>query len=185
VPWLGAPELERAQQKLGMLTHQWQEDRISDGLYFANVEKLEGRIRELTNERNRHAAVAQRAVADVADVCRRWFTPVGDGGLDLSENVPTSAKPFMPSSSALPVKESAVTASSIPTSCSSYGVPDPQHRPGPQVVPPAAVGNLPIFRTRDNSSPSTVHFRDLHRRTDANADELDECRRMRPKMRPP
>jgi hypothetical protein len=35
-----------------MLTHQWQEDRISDGLYFANVEKLEGRIRELTNERN-------------------------------------------------------------------------------------------------------------------------------------
>jgi hypothetical protein len=43
VPGLGAPELERAQQKLGMLTRQWQEDRISDGLYFANVEKLEGR----------------------------------------------------------------------------------------------------------------------------------------------
>lgn len=85
VPWLGAPELERAQQKLGMLTRQWQEDRISDGLYFANVEKLEGRIRELTNERNRHAAVAQRAVVDVADVRRRWFTPVEDGGLDLSE----------------------------------------------------------------------------------------------------
>lgn len=46
-PWLGAQELERAQQKLGILTRQWQEDRISDGLYFANVEKLEGRIREL------------------------------------------------------------------------------------------------------------------------------------------
>jgi DNA invertase Pin-like site-specific DNA recombinase len=85
VPWLGAQELERVQQKLGMLTRQWQEDRISDGLYFANVEKLEGRIRELTNERNRHAAVAQRAVADVADVRRRWFSPVKDGGLDLSE----------------------------------------------------------------------------------------------------
>jgi DNA invertase Pin-like site-specific DNA recombinase len=85
VPWLGAPELERAQQKLGMLTRQWQEDRISDGLYFANVEKLESRIRELTNERNRHAAFAQRAVADVADVRRRWFTSVEDGGLDLSE----------------------------------------------------------------------------------------------------
>jgi hypothetical protein len=85
VTWLGAPELERAQQKLGLLTRQWQEDRISDGLYFANVEKLEGRIRELTNERNRHAALAQRAIADVADVRRRWFTPVEDGGLDLSE----------------------------------------------------------------------------------------------------
>jgi DNA invertase Pin-like site-specific DNA recombinase len=85
VAWLGAPELERVQQKLGMLTRQWQEDRISDGLYFANVEKLEGRIRELTNERNRHAAIVQRAVADVADVRRRWFTPVEDGGLDLSE----------------------------------------------------------------------------------------------------
>jgi hypothetical protein len=43
-PWLGAQELERAQQKLGILTRQWQEDRISDGLYSANVEKLESRI---------------------------------------------------------------------------------------------------------------------------------------------
>jgi hypothetical protein len=49
VPWLGSSELERAQQKLGMLTLQWHEDRIS------------------------------------ADVRRRWFTPVEDGGLDLSE----------------------------------------------------------------------------------------------------
>lgn len=73
-PWPGAPALDRAQQKLNMLTRQWQEDRISDGLYFSNVEKLEGRIRELTNERNRHAVVAQRAVADVADVRRRWFS---------------------------------------------------------------------------------------------------------------
>ncbi len=81
-PWLGAPELERAQQKLGMLTRQWQEDRISDGRYFTNVEKLEGRIRELTNERNRHAALAHRAIADVR---RRWFTSTEDGGLDLSE----------------------------------------------------------------------------------------------------
>ncbi|MGH4007133.1 MAG: hypothetical protein ACRDTH_03010 [Pseudonocardiaceae bacterium] len=78
-PWPGAPELERAQRKLDMLTRQWQEDRISDGLYFANVEKLEGRIRELTNERNRHTAVTQRALADVADVRRRWFTPAEEG----------------------------------------------------------------------------------------------------------
>ncbi len=84
-PWSGAPELERAQQRFGMLTRQWQEDRISDGLYFMNVEKLEARIRELTNEHNRHAAVAQRAVADVADVRRRWFASTEDGGLDLSE----------------------------------------------------------------------------------------------------
>ncbi len=83
--WPGAPELERVQQKLSMLTRQWQEDRISDALYFSNVEKLEGRIRELTKERNRHAAAAQRAVADVADVRRRWFTPPEDGGLELSE----------------------------------------------------------------------------------------------------
>jgi hypothetical protein len=87
VTWLGAPGLDRAQQKLGMLTRQWQEDHISDGLYFANLEKLEGRIRELTNERNRHAAAAQRALADVADVRRRWFISVEDGGLDLSADV--------------------------------------------------------------------------------------------------
>ncbi len=84
-PWPGASELERTQQKLGMLTRQWQEDRISDGLYFTNVENLEARIRELTNEGNRHAVVVQRAVADVADVRRRWFIPTEDGGLDLSE----------------------------------------------------------------------------------------------------
>ena len=58
-PWLGAQELERTLQKLGILTRQWQEDRISDGLYSANVEKLESRIRELTNERNLHAALAK------------------------------------------------------------------------------------------------------------------------------
>lgn len=85
--WLGAQELERAQQKLGILTRQWQEDRISDGLHFANVEKLEGRIRELTNERNRHAALAQRALADVADAHRRWFTPVEEAGRPVRETL--------------------------------------------------------------------------------------------------
>jgi hypothetical protein len=84
-PWPGSADLERAKQKLSMLTRQWQEDRISDGLYFSNVETLEARIRELTNERNRHAVAAQRAVADVADVRRRWFTPPEEGGLELSE----------------------------------------------------------------------------------------------------
>lgn len=107
-PWPGAPGPERAQQKLGM---QWQEDRISDDLYFTNVERPEGRIRELTNERNRYAAVAQRAVADVADphpvvhvLRRRRHRPA-------RKKAPTSAKPFMPSSSALPAKEPAATAS--------------------------------------------------------------------------
>ena len=107
-------ELQRAQQKLGMLTRQWQDDRISDGLYFANVERLEGRIRELTNERNRHAAVAQRAVADVADVSRRWFTPVGDGGLDLSEKRAYVREALHAVIISPAGKESAATASSIP-----------------------------------------------------------------------
>lgn len=81
-PWTGEKDLERAQQKLSTLTQQWQNDQISDALYFSNVKDLETRIRDLTNERNRHAAVVQRSLADIR---RRWFTPVEGGGLDMSE----------------------------------------------------------------------------------------------------
>jgi hypothetical protein len=45
--------------------------------------------------------------------------------------------------------------------------------------------DLPIFRSLDNSSPNTVHVRHLHRRIDPNPNDVDERRRMRPKMRPP
>ncbi len=92
VPWLGSSELERAQQKLGMLTLQWHEDRIS------------------------------------ADVRRRWSPPWKMAALTCLKNVHTSAKPFIPSSLALPARESAATVSSIPTSSSSYGVHDSQRR---------------------------------------------------------
>jgi recombinase len=127
VPWLGAAELARVQQKLGMLTRQWQEDHISNELYFANVEKLEGRIRELTNERNRHAAVAQRALADVADVRRRWFTSVEDGGLDLSEKR-AYVREALHAVIVSPAGKGVGSHGKFNlTSSSSYGVPDSQN----------------------------------------------------------
>jgi hypothetical protein len=46
----------------------------------------------------------------------------------------------------------------------------PEHMP--QRLGWLVTADLPIFRTQDNSSPSTAHVRDLHRRIDANADGL-------------
>jgi hypothetical protein len=38
--------------------------------------------------------------------------------------------------------------------------------PGLDAVPSAAAANLPIFRSRDNSSPNTVNVRGMHHRID-------------------
>lgn len=125
-PWPGAPELNRAQQKLNMLTRQWQEDRTSNGLYFSNVEKLEARIRELTNDRNSHAAVAQRAVADVR---RRWFTPPEDGGWELPEKHAYVREALYAVIVSPRLEASVATASSTLTSSNSSGVLDHQSTP--------------------------------------------------------
>ena len=45
------------------------------------TKELESAVRELRTDRNRHAAVAQRASTDLSDIRRRWFS----NELDLSQ----------------------------------------------------------------------------------------------------
>jgi Recombinase zinc beta ribbon domain len=79
--WPGAQELARKEAKLATLRSQWSLDMISDELFFPMAKELETAIRELRTDRNRHAAVAQRASIDLSDIRRRWFS----GELDLSQ----------------------------------------------------------------------------------------------------
>lgn len=79
--WTGAAELGRREEKLSTLRRQWAADQISDELFFPMAKELETAIRELRNERNRHAVVAQRAAIDLDDIRKRWFTDE----LDLSQ----------------------------------------------------------------------------------------------------
>lgn len=83
--WTGGEELERIGRKLATLRQEWQDDKISDDLFFGTVRQLETRQRELRNERARHAAVAQREATDTADIRRRWNVPPEEGGLDISQ----------------------------------------------------------------------------------------------------
>jgi histone H3/H4 len=71
--WPGAAELARREEKLSTMRRQWADDQISVELFFPLAKELEAAIRDLRNDRNRHAAVAQRATVDLEDVRRRWF----------------------------------------------------------------------------------------------------------------
>jgi hypothetical protein len=79
--WAGAPELAGQEDKLGLLRQQWQTDQISNELFFSTARALEERIRELRNERSRHALLVQRASTKIEDLRSRWY----DGQLDLSQ----------------------------------------------------------------------------------------------------
>jgi hypothetical protein len=79
--WAGADELAGKEAKLATLRTQWSLDMISDELFFPMAKELEGAIRELRSDRNRHAAIAQRASIDMSDIRRRWFSRE----LDLSQ----------------------------------------------------------------------------------------------------
>jgi len=74
--WPGAGELSRCETKLSTLRAQWTADQISDELFFPMAKDLEKAIRDLRNDRNRHAAVAQRAEVDLTDIRKRWFDNV-------------------------------------------------------------------------------------------------------------
>lgn len=80
-PWPGEAELARQKAKLETLRAQWQADQISDGFFFTTVRAIEERIRELSNERNRHELAMRRAAVDVRDVRRRWY----EDEIDLSQ----------------------------------------------------------------------------------------------------
>jgi hypothetical protein len=79
--WSGAEELERLTKKQRTMLQKWQEDLISDELFFPENHKMEVRIKELRKERTEHALRVQRASKVTANVRERWFS----GELDMAQ----------------------------------------------------------------------------------------------------
>jgi recombinase/recombinase-like zinc beta ribbon protein len=77
-PWDGEEKLSRLIDKRSRLSAEWQEDEISDDVYFPAVKRIEARIKELRAERGRRQVLAARAEV-TEDVRQRW------SGLDLSQ----------------------------------------------------------------------------------------------------
>ncbi|CAM5314508.1 MULTISPECIES: recombinase family protein [Streptomyces] len=79
--WDGAEELERLTRKQRTMLQKWQDDLISDELFFPENHKMEVRIKELRKERTEHALRVQRASKVTANVRERWFS----GDLDMAQ----------------------------------------------------------------------------------------------------
>ncbi|MGW7550539.1 recombinase family protein [Streptomyces rimosus] len=79
--WEGEEELERLTKKQRKMLRAWQEDEISDELFFPENRTMEARIKELRNERTQHALRVQRASAVTDDVRQKWCS----GELDLAQ----------------------------------------------------------------------------------------------------
>ena len=52
-PWEGEADLERQREKLARLRAEWDDDRISDELFFGSARRLEDRIRQLAQRASR------------------------------------------------------------------------------------------------------------------------------------
>jgi hypothetical protein len=87
-PWQGEADLERQREKLARLRAEWDDDRISDELFFGSARRLEERIRQLRSEQAKHALTAERAsraaATDVAELRARWYETEDAGGLPVS-----------------------------------------------------------------------------------------------------
>lgn len=83
--WGGQEAVDRIEGKIASLRAQWKTDAISDNFFFASIRELEEEQSDLRRERGRHAAMTERASADVADVRRRWNLAPEDGGYDISQ----------------------------------------------------------------------------------------------------
>ncbi|MER5727783.1 recombinase family protein [Streptomyces sp. NPDC002138] len=79
--WGGEEELDRLMAKQRKLLLAWQEDQVSDELFFPESQKMEARVKELRADRTRHALSRQRAVDVTGDVGERWAS----GRLDLAQ----------------------------------------------------------------------------------------------------
>ncbi|OAR24518.1 hypothetical protein A8W25_19185 [Streptomyces sp. ERV7] len=77
-PWDGEEKLDRLLAKRARLSSEWQDDAVSDDVYFPQLKRLEARIKELRGERGRRELLAARADRG-EDVRERW------GGLHLSQ----------------------------------------------------------------------------------------------------
>ncbi|MER5449048.1 recombinase family protein [Streptomyces sp. NPDC002764] len=79
--WGGAEELERLTKKQRTMLQKWQEDVLSDELFFPENHRMEVRIKQLRKERTEHALRVQRASKVTADVRERWLS----GDLDMAQ----------------------------------------------------------------------------------------------------
>ncbi|MGP4112515.1 recombinase family protein [Streptomyces sp. 4N509B] len=73
-PWDGEDRIKRLIGKRSTLTDRWEEDEISDDVYFPRVKKIETQLKELRAEKARWEARAARAEATGGDVRERWST---------------------------------------------------------------------------------------------------------------
>ncbi|MFE3522693.1 recombinase family protein [Streptomyces sp. NPDC059161] len=79
--WAGEDELDRLTRKQRKLLQAWQEDQISDELFFPENQRMESRVKELRADRTRHVLDQQRAAEVTGDVRERWTS----GRLDLAQ----------------------------------------------------------------------------------------------------
>ncbi|MFE7140884.1 recombinase family protein [Streptomyces sp. NPDC057644] len=79
--WAGEDELDRLTRKQRKLLQAWQEDQISDELFFPENQRMESRVKELRADRTRHVFNQQRAAEVTGDVRERW----NSGRLDLAQ----------------------------------------------------------------------------------------------------
>ncbi|MET8146471.1 recombinase family protein [Sphaerisporangium sp. NPDC005288] len=84
-PWTGASELEETETQLRELRDHWHKKKVSNSLFFSEVERLEGEISRLTKERAQHEAAARRARSTVTDIRRRWYSDTDDDRLDMAQ----------------------------------------------------------------------------------------------------
>ncbi|GAA2751103.1 recombinase family protein [Kitasatospora cinereorecta] len=80
-PWGGESELERLKAKQRKMLQAWQDDLISDELFFPENQRMESRIKELRADQQRHALQQQRATERRDDIRERWFS----GRLDVMQ----------------------------------------------------------------------------------------------------
>jgi len=84
-PWPGERELKELEEQLSELRARWGMRKVSNRLFFQEVERLEPEIDRLRAERERHNLTAQQANADMSDIRRRWYSETDEDRLDISQ----------------------------------------------------------------------------------------------------
>ena len=88
-PWPGEEDLARQREKLAKLRALWEDDQVSDELFFTSARSLEERIKQLRNDQAKHALavhrMSQASATDVQPLRERWYKAEEDGGLPISQ----------------------------------------------------------------------------------------------------
>jgi hypothetical protein len=84
-PWPRRHELALKEEQLSELRKRFALHKISNTLFFEEVDRLEPEIHRLKVERERYSLTAQRAARDITDIRRRWYSDSDEDRLDLSQ----------------------------------------------------------------------------------------------------